>query len=174
MSETVKSVSTRSISDNAAQAYESGDFERAANLYEQAAAGISGPEAAELLNNASVAWLQAGQAESALRAVSGTTEIFAAAGDLRRQALSLGNQAAALDALGRMDEAAALYQTCAELLEKNGEDQLRANVMQSLSALYMRQRKWFEALAAMNDGLRGVKNPTLKQRLLRTLLKLRW
>lgn len=174
MSESAKSVSTRSVADNAAQAYESGDFERAAKLYAEAAAGIEGPEAAELRNNASVAWLQAGNADAAHQAVRGTAEIFAQAGDLRRQALALGNEAAALDALGRLAEAAALYQNCADLLENAGEDQLRSNVLQSLSALLLRQRKWFEALAAMNAGLRGVKNPTLKQRILRTLLKLRW
>lgn len=165
---------TKSLSDHAAQAYQTGDFERAATLYAQAAAGVQGVEAAELKNNASVSWLQAENAQAAYEAVSGTAEIFAAAGDTRRQALALGNEAAALEALTRPDEAIARYQACADLLENIGEDQLRANVMQSISGLLMRRGKFFDALFAMNSGLRGVKNPTLKQKILRALLKLRW
>ncbi|GAB4479691.1 MAG: hypothetical protein OHK0031_00240 [Anaerolineales bacterium] len=165
---------TKSLSDHAAQAYQTGDFERAATLYAQAAAGLQGAEAAELQNNASVSWLQAGNAQAAYDAVSGSAEIFAAQGDIRRQALALGNEAAALEALARADEALARYQACADLLASIGEDQLRAKVMQSISGLLVRRGKFFDALFAMNDGLRGLKNPTLKQKILRALLKLRW
>ncbi|NCP86373.1 MAG: hypothetical protein CO094_00505 [Anaerolineae bacterium CG_4_9_14_3_um_filter_57_17] len=165
---------TKSLADNAAQAYQTGDFERAATLYTQAAAGVQGVEAAELKNNASVSWLQAGNAQAAYDAVQDTAEVFAAAADIRRQALALGNEAAALDALTRHHEATAHYQSCADLLESIGEDQLHASVMQSLAGLLMRRGKLFDALIAMNSGLRGVKSPTLKQKILRTLLKIRW
>jgi tetratricopeptide (TPR) repeat protein len=102
----------------------------------------------------------------------GTDAVFAAAGDLRNQALALGNQAAALEALRRRDEAMALYQQSADLLKQVGESELRAYVMQAVSKLQFRSGNYFEALASMRLGLEGIRNPTLKQRILIRLLRI--
>jgi hypothetical protein len=108
--------------------------------------------------------------------VLGTDEIFAAAGDARRQALAIGNQAAALEGIGRSEEALEAYSRSADLLASLGETELRANVMQSASALQLRMGRQLEALASMQAGLSGLKHPTPKQRLVRRLLGLpfRW
>jgi tetratricopeptide (TPR) repeat protein len=165
------------MADQATSRYQEGDFEQAAELFAKAAQAYqdSGDAltAAELRNNQSVALLQNDDAQAALDAALDTDAIFAEAGDARRQGLALGNQAAALEELNRTDEALERYQTCAELLEQAGEDQMRALVMQSVAWIYIRRGKFFEGLFAMNSGLRTVKNPTLKQRILRTILKLR-
>lgn len=165
------------LSQEANQAYQEGDFERAARLFGEAATAFAAANApqdgAEMRNNQSVALLQQGDPQAALDAALGTDAIFAAAGDTRRQGLAVGNEAAALDALNRADEAIKRYRECADLLEKAGEDQMRASVLQSQAWLFVRRGKLFEGLFAMNDGLRGVKNPTLKQKILRALLKLR-
>lgn len=165
------------MTDQATSRYQEGDFEQAAELFAKAAQAYqdSGDAltAAELRNNQSVALLQNDDAQAALDAALDTDAIFAEAGDARRQGLALGNQAAALEELKRTDEALERYQTCAELLEQAGEDQMRALVMQSVAWIYIRRGKFFEGLFAMNSGLRTVKNPTLKQRILRTILKLR-
>ena len=71
--------------------------------------GRFGLLAAEMSNNESVALLQAGQPGRALEAARGTDALFASASDPKRQAMALGNQAAALDALGRSDEALETY-----------------------------------------------------------------
>jgi hypothetical protein len=72
-----------------------------------------------------------------------------------------------------MDEAASSYRQAADALEKAGEDQLRASVMQALAGIQLRRGKVMEALLSMQIGLAGVKQPTLKQRILRGLLRLR-
>jgi tetratricopeptide (TPR) repeat protein len=157
------------------RAYRQGDYLAAARAFEAAAEGYSalGDElqAAEMANNCSVAYLQARDAASALRIVEGSPELFAQAGDVRRQAMALGNQAAALDALGRTQDALQVYQQSAQLLEESGEDELRAHLMQSISALQLRSGSQIEALVSMQEGLNGLKKPTLKQRLLKKLIQ---
>lgn len=124
-------------------------------------------------NNQSVALLKAGDAQGAFDSASGTESIFQAAGDIRRQGFAVGNEASALEALGRLDDAAHKYQQSADLLEKAGEDQMRAMVLQSLSALQLKQGKAFDAAMTMQSGVTGVKQPTLKQRIAKTLIKFR-
>ncbi len=165
------------IAEQASQRYQEGDFEQAARLFSEAAQAYqeagNAIDAAEIRNNQSVALLQNGDSQGALDAVLGTDVVFAEAGDIRRQGLALGNQAAALEELKRLDEAVERYQASADLLEKAGEDQMRALVMQSVAWIYIKRGKFFEGLFAMNSGLRSVKNPTIKQKILRALLKLK-
>lgn len=165
------------IVTQASRFYQEGDFKQAAQLFSEAAQAFREAgnllDAAEMRNNQSVALLQTDDAQAALDAVFGTDAVFADAGDIRCQGLALGNEAAALEELKRLDEAIEHYQASADLLEQAGEDQMRAIVMQSVAWIYIRRGKFFEGLFAMNSGLRGVKNPTIKQKILRTLLKIR-
>lgn len=173
MSETL---SPKKLAAEGQAAYKKGDFISAANAFRDASERykLGGDElaAAEMANNLSVSLLQAGQAENALQAALGTEEVFERSGDLRRQAMAVGNQAAALESLNRLDEAVQHYELSAELLKQAGDNETRASVMQSLSALQLRQGRQFEALATMQAGLNGIKRPTTKQRLLRKLLQL--
>jgi tetratricopeptide (TPR) repeat protein len=157
-------------------AYNRGDYLAAANAFEAASASYKSAgdhlSSAEMANNRSVALLQAGEAQLSLDAVLGTDEIFAGAGDIRRQAMALGNQAAALEGLRRLDEAIDAYERCAEILDQIEDKETRVSVMQALSALQLRRGRQLEALATMQAGLNGVKHPTLKQRMLRKLLQL--
>jgi tetratricopeptide (TPR) repeat protein len=157
--------------------YQKKDFQGAADTFALAAQAYHALKdelmAAEMKNNQSVALLQAKQAQAALDAVLGTDLIFSQAGDLRRQGMAVANQATALDVLKRREEAIPLYENAADLLDQAGETQLRADVMRSLSALKVRKGQGLDALIAMQDGLSGVKTPTLKQRILKKLLRLR-
>lgn len=158
------------------QAYQRGDYPAAAALFEAARHGYTGSNealnAAEMANNASVAYLQAGEAQAALQAAEGTAAIFAQAGDLRRQGMALGNLGSALEALARPDEALQAYQQSAEVLQQCGEDELRASVMQSISGLQFRTGRQLQALASMQDGLEGIKRPSPKQKFLKRLLRI--
>lgn len=169
-------LSPKELAAEGQAAYQKGDFVSAASAFKGASEGykLNGDElaAAEMANNLSVSLLQAGQAQNALQAALGTEEVFERSGDLRRQAMAIGNQAAALEALNRLDEAAQRYELSAELLKQTGDHETRASVMQSLSALQLRQGRQFEALATMQAGLNGIKRPSVKQRLLRKLLQL--
>ncbi len=150
-------------------------FIAAAEAFKAASEGykVNGDKlaAAEMSNNLSVALLQAGEAEQALQAAQGTDEIFENGGDIRRQAMAIGNQAASLEALERFEEAIEKYERAAELLTEIGDLETRVSVMQSLSALQLRRGRQFEALATMQAGLNGIKHPSPKYRLLRKLLQ---
>ena len=157
-------------------AYRRGDFLAAARAFDAASQSYQtlgeSLKAAEAANNASVAYLQADDAQASLRVVEATPQLFAEAGDLPRQGMALGNLAAALEANRRLEEAVELYQQSADVLKQAGEDQLRANVMQSLSALQLRTGRQLEALASMSAGLEDIKHPNPKQSILKRLLRI--
>jgi tetratricopeptide (TPR) repeat protein len=165
------------LSEEGTRAYQKGQYETAANSFAAAAEGYLAAgkplDAAEMKNNQSVSLLKAGKAQGAFDSAAGTESIFQAAGDIRRQGLAAGNEASALDALGRLDEAAKKYQQSADLLDEAGEDQMRASVLQSLSTLQLRQGKTIDAAFTMQSGVAGVKNPTLKQRISKALIRFR-
>jgi len=128
-------------------------------------------KAAEMANNCSVAFLQAGQAGDALDELQGIEEFYSEVGDIKRQGITVGNQAAALEAQGRFEDALSAYQRCANLLEISGDDQLRATVMQSLSALQLRTGRKIQALVSMQQGIEGLKKPSLTQKMVKNLLQ---
>jgi tetratricopeptide (TPR) repeat protein len=165
------------LADEGMKAFQHGQFESAANSFSAAAESFSAAgktvDSAEMKNNQSVALLKAGNAQGAYDVVAGTEAVFQAAGDIRRQGFAVGNEASALEALGELDEAALKYQLSADLLDKAGEDQMRATVLESLSALQLRQGKTIDAAQSMQSGLAGVKKPTLKQRITKMLIKFR-
>jgi tetratricopeptide (TPR) repeat protein len=129
--------------------------------------------AAEMKNNQSVALLQAGNAQASLEAVLGTDEVFASAGDKRRQGMAVANKAAALGDLKRIEEALSFYEKSATILEEAGEPDLRADVMRSIATLRVKQGKFTDAVISMQSGLIEVEKPTLKQRILKKLIFLR-
>jgi tetratricopeptide (TPR) repeat protein len=162
---------------NATKVYQEGDFENAARLFGEAAVAFQAEnnalDAAEMKNNQSVALLQSGDAQASFDAAHGTAEIFLAAGDFRRTGMARSNEATALETSGRLDEAVEIYRMAADDLEKAGEDQLRATVMMAVAGIKLRKWKIMEALLSMYVGLSGVKQPTLKQKIMLGLLKLR-
>jgi tetratricopeptide (TPR) repeat protein len=169
--------SAKQLAEQGTQAYQRGDFAQAATLFNESASSYEAEgnhlDAAEMKNNLSVALLQADQPQAALDAALGTDQLFADANDLRRQGLALGNQAAALEALHRLDEAVERYQQSAELLAQSGEDQMRAVVMKALSAVQLKRGKTIDALASMQSGLSGIQKPSFFQRILKKILRLR-
>ncbi|OGO13745.1 MAG: hypothetical protein A2Y53_03185 [Chloroflexi bacterium RBG_16_47_49] len=170
----MEALNPQQLADEGQADYKKGDYLSAARLFRAAADGFSsaGDElcAAEMANNCSVAYLKAGEAKSALEAASGTDLIFSSKGDIKRQAMAVGNQAAALEKLNQLDEAIIAYEKSAELLNNAGEYELRAYVCQSISNLQLRRGRYLEAYATMRAGVLGVKQPNLTQRMLKTLM----
>jgi tetratricopeptide (TPR) repeat protein len=166
----------QSLATEGKSAYELEEFGKAAEAFLKAEEAYknSGDEgsAAEMANNRSVALLQGGQSEAALDAVAGTAEIFAKLEDPKRQAMALGNQAAALTNLGKKEEAEKLYWESASLLKTLGETDLRASVLQSISRLQLGSGRYMEAMASMESGLDEVKKPSFSQKILKRLIKI--
>jgi len=170
-----ESLTPKELVEEGQAAYQRGDYTAAAQDFYAASKGYDALgdalTSAEMLNNCSVAHLKAGESEAALKVVEGTEEIFAKAGDLRRQGIALGNLGAALEALDRLEEALTAYEKSGDLLKEAGEKELRAHVMKSLSAIQLRTGRQMEAIATMQAGLDGLDRPSLKQRLLKVLLR---
>jgi tetratricopeptide (TPR) repeat protein len=170
----VNKLTPQEIADQAKRIYLAGDYPAAVQAFVEAASayGDVGDAlmSAEMKNNQSVALLRDKQAQAALNAAQGTEAIFAEAGDTRRQGMALANQASALEALKRFREAIIFYIRASAALEKAGEIDLRLEVMQLLSALYLRRFKFFDAIITLQSGLVAVKNPTSKQRFMKKLL----
>ena len=167
-------LSPQQIAKEAQSAYKSGDYAAAAQSFEAARQGYLSANnavmAAEMANNRSVALLQAGDEEGALSVLEGSEAIFVESGDRKRQAMTLGNQAAALEALNRLEEAEGAYWKSAEILKEIGEKDMRLSVMQSISALQLRTGRQMQAVASMHAGVDNIEKPTIKQRFLKRIL----
>ena len=154
--------------------YGRNNYLQAADLYRKAAetyrAKSNEFDAAEQMNNCSVAFLKAGNAQSALDAASSTDLVFEKDGDKKRQAMALANQAAALEELHRDDEALARYQKSAALLKASDERDMRSYVMKKISALQIRTGKKLEATASMYGALQDKEKPSGKEKTLKGLL----
>ncbi len=163
------------IADQGKQAFESKNFIEAAELFRQAAeeftAGNSALMAAEMMNNMSVALLQAGRAQEALNAALGTDQIFAEAKDIKRQGMAVGNQAAALEGLNRHDEAIAAFERSAELFAQAGEGDLRSMVMKSAAAIKLKTGKITDSAFKMMGSLDVKENPSFFERILKFFLR---
>jgi tetratricopeptide (TPR) repeat protein len=163
------------LAKEAKTAYQRGKYSEASKKFQIAITAYQTQNkpllVAEMKNNLSVALLQDGDAQAALEAVEGTEIEFKEAGDEVKQAMAIGNRAAALEALKHLDEAEIAYQQSAALLKSNGENELLAHVMKSLSALQIRKGKHIDGIINMKSGLEGIENPSLLQRILQKLLK---
>lgn len=170
-----ETLTPQQLSQEGQAAYKNGRYVDAARLFDQAARGFhaAGDEltSAENLNNSSVAWLKGDDPAAALAAATGTDQIFAAAGDTRRQGMALANQAAALESLNRLPEALETYNHSSDLLKQAGDKELRSIVLQAISALQLRSGNQLQALASMDSALDNKKRLTLKEKLLKKLLQ---
>jgi tetratricopeptide (TPR) repeat protein len=157
-------------------AYNRADYLTAAHLFEAAGEGyqiVGNPlMAAEMANNCSVAYLKGADPQSALNAVIGTEQVFADHQDPLRQAMALGNRSAAMEGLNQLEQAIATYTQSAEILKSLGESELYAYVMQSISAIQLRQGQYMLAYATMSMGVMGLEKPDLTQKLFKILLQL--
>lgn len=163
------------LSTNGKKAFEKGDFESAIQIFSETAEAYLKEEnfldAAEAKNNLSVVLLLAEKAEESLEAAKGTDIVFAEADDKLRQAMALGNQAAALDELGDLDEAIALYQKSATLFGEIGEGDYQETVLKSIAAIELRSGRLKDTAQTMLGSLAATKKPNLFQRFLKFILR---
>lgn len=165
------------LAEQGKQAFNAQKFDQAAAIFTEAASAYQAQDdplnAAEMNNNLSVALLQAGKAQAAYAAAAGTDELFAQAGDLKRQAMAFGNQAAALEALKKLDEALEAYERSAALFAEAGETEMRSIVLQSAAAIKLRRGKMVDSALSMIGSVESTQKPNLLQRFLRFLIRLR-
>ena len=157
------------------RAYERGQYDEAAQLFRRAAQGYSlgqaGVKAAEMNNNLSVTLLQAGKAREALDAALGTDQVFAAASDVKRQAMALGNQAAALEALHRYDEALETYGRAELLFSQTGEGDMLSLVKKSMAAIRLKRGDVLQSALNMVGSVEAKSRPSFFERILKFLFR---
>jgi tetratricopeptide (TPR) repeat protein len=168
--------SAEELEDSGSSAYKSERWSDAAQGFLAARAGYvdRGDElkAAEMGNNACVAFLKAGNPRLALEAVDGTAQTFDRLGDTKRAAQAMGNQASALEANGRTDEAERAYAAAADRFKKLGEAEARADTLKALSQLQLKRGRAIDALASMQQGLEGSQKLSIRERFLRWLARI--
>ena len=156
------------------RAFEARRYDEAARLFGLAAEGYTlgraGLLTAEMKNNQSVALLKANKPAQALAAVEGTELIFAGARDKKREAMAVGNHAAALEGLGRPDEALVLYQRAAEPFREAGEGQMRAMVLKAAAGIELKRGALTESGLRMMEALKTKDRPNLLERALKSVL----
>ena len=166
----------KQMADEGKTAFESARYAFAAELFRSAADGYAavGDEvnAAEQQNNLSVTLLKLGRPQEALDAALGSDEVFAGLNDVRRQGMALNNQAAALENLGRLDEALSAYEQSAPLLGEAGEKEMRHAILKAAAALQLRRGKVAESGLRMIGVLEAKEHPSAFERLLKYLLRL--
>ena len=127
---------------------------------------------AEALNNVGVIQRLQGKREAALQALQEAETIFGEIGDHNRQAQALGNLGDLYAAKRKRDEAARCYSEAAALFAQTNDPFRQSQVLRALSLLGMRNGRWFEAMARMEESIRVNPHPSLGQRLFRWLLRL--
>lgn len=157
------------------QAFQDKRFDEAAEYFRHAAESYTLERAillaAEMKNNMSVALLQAGKPQASLDAALGTDEVFASANDIKRQAMAVGNQAAALEELKRYEEALERYERSAELFRQAGEDDLRSMVMKSAAAIKLKTGNITESAFKMMGSLDAKRTPGFFERILKFFMR---
>jgi tetratricopeptide (TPR) repeat protein len=165
------------LAEEGKRAFAAGRYAEAATAFAEASRDFAlegdALHAAEMDNNRSVALLKNNQPQQALDAAAGTDKIFESHADVTKQAMALGNQAAALDALKRLDEALPLYERAAELFDQAGEKDMRSLVLKSVAAIRLKQGKLSDAGMEMLGSLGAVEKPNLLQRFLKFILRLK-
>jgi tetratricopeptide (TPR) repeat protein len=161
------------LKQTADSAYQKKNYLKAAALYQQAAQQYElqnlPVDAAEMVNNASVAYLQANQPKNAYEIIQNTDMLFAELGLPEKQGLTLGNQAAALEALGKTDEALEKYIAASEILKSTGLKDNRAYVLKRISAIQIKKGQQIEALGSMGAALDNAEKLSGREKLLKKL-----
>jgi tetratricopeptide (TPR) repeat protein len=164
------------LKSEAQNAYFAADFLEAAEMYKAARNGYQArgdfSDAAQMANNSSVSYLRGKNASRALSILEGVDHYFEATGDFRGEAITAGNRAAALEALGRKDESAENYQKAADIFKRIGDDEMYTITMQSLSTLQLRKGRSLAAIATMQAGINQIENPKIIHRILKKLLNI--
>lgn len=164
------------LAEQGKEEYNKGNHLAAADLFFQSAQAYRAAQdelnAAEMMNNQSVALLQAGKAKDALQATEGTEEIFQKAGDLKRQGIAVGNQAAALEGLKKIDEALEAYERAASILEEAGEGDMHSVVRKAAANLNLKRGRVSAAQMDVYDSMRLVEKPSFTMRIMKFLKKI--
>lgn len=138
-------------------AFQQGDYQKAAEEFSLARQEYSQLKedslAAEMSSNQSVALLFAGYPELALEAAQQASSFFSHGNEKQKYGIALGNQASALDAMGKTQEAEAIYKEAADLLQESGDREDAAAALKKLSSFYLGRLLIAKSLVSYRSAL---------------------
>ena len=117
---------------------------------------------AEAHNNLSVTYLGMKFPQLAYDEVVGTDQVFIRYGDKKRQAMAIANTAAALEALGKKEDALALYDQTLDIFKELGEKEMRTSILRRISDLQLKTRRGYQAIASIEAALDQKEAPQIK------------
>jgi len=169
MTEEIEIIKQQAIKDYNKKNFESAiqGFQTCLTYFENTDDELS---AAEAHNNLSVTYLGMNSAQLAYEEALGTDEIFARSGDLKRQGMAVANTAAALEALGRKEEALALYEQSLDIFKEIGEKEMRASILRRIADLQIKTKRGFQAIASMEAAYDQKEKRPLKDSLFKSIL----
>jgi tetratricopeptide (TPR) repeat protein len=84
--------------------------------------------------------------------------------------MAIANTAAALEALGRREEALSLYEQVLDIFRDLGEKEMRASILRRVSDLQLKTRRGYQAIASMEAALDQKEKPLIKDSVFKRVL----
>lgn len=167
----------QTLKEDGLRLWEEGLYEEAAAKFEQAqeqfAAQGDELEAAEMVNNLGVIHRVLGRWDEAIAALDEARAAFARLGDRNREAQALGNLGGTYASRGERDKAQEYLRQAADIFGELGEKQLQGETLQALGVQQWKAGDRSAALATYQSGLQTLKKPSIKDRIVGSLLNLR-
>jgi tetratricopeptide (TPR) repeat protein len=157
--------------------YEEGLYEESITKYEQAREAFLAEEneveAAEMVNNLGVLYRLQHDWDDALAALEEARSIFVGLGDRSREAQTLGNMSAVYAGLGKREKARECLRQAADVFAELGDKERQSEVLLELGTQMWKAGDRQAGLATYESGLQMTPKPTIKQKTLRGLLRMR-
>jgi tetratricopeptide (TPR) repeat protein len=129
--------------------------------------------AAEMLNNAGVAYRRARKNREAVTALEEAQHIFSHSGDRLREAQALGNLGGLYSKTKRYDQAESCFRQAISIFQELDDRGRQSETLRAMAIMQFKRGQRSQAMVIYEDALVFLPNPTLLQRLLRFLLKVR-
>lgn len=130
-------------------------------------------EAAEVTNDLGLVYRLQGRWDDALITLEQARSTFARLGDRSREAQVLGNLGGLYATMGRRDKAKEYLRQAADMFAELHDSQRYGETLLALATQMWRTRERANAIATYTAGLELLEKPSLGQRILRGLLKIR-
>jgi len=165
------------LKDQGIKQYTEGDYEAAEQTFRQAAAAYEQAGAADSLAemqvNLGLALHSLGQHDAALEQMSAAHQVFAGMNDRLRTAQALGNMARVYAKLDNTEQALTNYREASGLFMELGDETSYGQTVLAIADLELRSGQLLKAAATYEVGLDYVKNPNVRQKLMKKLLGVR-
>lgn len=172
-----KTTSAVDLKEEGLRLFQEGLYEEAVAKFEKAQEMFTDEgdqiEAAEMMNNLGVIYRMQGQWDEAIAALVDAKAAFVRLGDHSREAQTLGNLGGLYASKGERDKAQGCLRQAADIFAELGDEQRRGETLLALGVQEWRTGEHSDGLATYEVGLDTLEKPTVSQKALRSLLRLR-